>query len=211
MRFSVVPFLGMVSYAGPILGPIIGAYLTKIGFRWADWIALIIAGAVLVYVLLFQPETYQPVLLGWKAKHLRQLTGDDRYQVEEHATAHTLGRRLLKNIYRPFTMTFTEPIILIFSLYLTIIYFVLFTFLNGYPYIFSQTYGISTSETFLLWIALLVGDFIALPLIPLIYGWAKKAAAAGNLTPELCLWYGMLGGSIVLPISLWWLAWTCYV
>jgi MFS family permease len=206
-----VPVGAMTSYAGPIVGPIIGAYLPQIGFRWADWIAMILAGGTLVVVFFFQPETYKPVLLGWRAKHLRDLTGDDRYQVEEHAGTHTLGSRLLVNLYRPFLMTYTEPIILVFTFYLTIIYVVLFTFLNGYPYIFQQTYGISGSLTFILWTALLVGDLLALPLIPLIYGWAKKAAAAGTLTPELCLWYGMLGGSILLPISLWWMAWTSYV
>lgn len=206
-----VPVGAMTSYAGPIVGPIIGAYLPQIGFRWADWIALIISGAILVYVFLFQPETYRPVLLGWRAKHLRDMTGDNRYQVDEDISTHTLGSRLLVNIYRPFLMVYTEPIILVFAFYLTIIYIVLFTFLNGYPYIFQQTYGISGSLTFILWTALLIGDLAALPLIPLIYGWAKKAAAAGTLTPELCLWFGMLGGSICLPISLWWMAWTCYV
>ncbi|KAK8135146.1 multidrug transporter [Apiospora sp. TS-2023a] len=30
------------------------------------------------------------------------------------------------------------------------------------------------------------------------------------LTPEICLWYGMLGGSISLLVSFWWMAWTCY-
>ncbi|KAK8863198.1 MFS general substrate transporter [Apiospora arundinis] len=158
------------------------------------------------------PETYAPMLLEWRAKHLRALTGDDRYRVGERATTttHTLGRRLLVNLYRHFLMVYTEPIILIFTFYLTIVYFVLFTFLNGYPFIFQQTYGISQSLTFILWTALLVGDLLALPLIPLIYGWAKKAAAGGTLTPEICLWYGMLGGSISLPVSLWWMAWTCY-
>ncbi|KAK0637392.1 major facilitator superfamily domain-containing protein [Bombardia bombarda] len=204
----VVPVGAMTSYAGPIVGPIIGAYLP--GFRWADWVSLIIAGAVLAYVVIFQPETYRPVLLEWRAKHLRDLTGDSRYRVDEHATTHTLAKRLLVNLYRPFLMTATEPIILIFTFYLTIVYFVLFTFLNGFPFIFQQTYGISVPLTFIIFVALLVGDLAALPLVPIIYGWAKKAAAAGTLTPEICLWYGMLGGSILLPISLWWLAWTCY-
>lgn len=199
----------MTSYAGPLLGPIIGAYLP--GWRWADWTALIIAAGTLIYVFLFQPETYQPVLLEWRAKHLRDLTGDDRYQVGGLASTHTLGRRLMVNLYRPFVMVSTEPIILVFTFYLTIIYFVLFTFLNGYPYIFQETYGISHSLTFILFVALLIGDLAALPLIPLIYGWAKKAAVSGTLTPETCRWYGMLGGSIMLPISLWWMAWTCYV
>ncbi|KAK7978733.1 hypothetical protein PG988_006223 [Apiospora saccharicola] len=205
-----IPFGAITSYAGPLLGPIVGAYLLAIGFRWADWVSLIFAGAFLVYVFLLQPETYQPVLLEWRASHIRQLTGDNRYQVGEHAITHNLGGRLLVNIYRPFSMVYTEPIILNFTFYLTVVYFVLFTFLNGYPFIFQQTYSISQSLTFILWTALLVGDFLALPLFPLIYGWSKKAAAAGTLTPEICLWYGMLGGSISLPMSLWWMAWTFY-
>ncbi|KAK8078614.1 hypothetical protein PG996_004784 [Apiospora saccharicola] len=159
-----IPFGAITSYAGPLLGPIVGAYLLAIGFRWADWVSLIFAGAVLVYVFLLQPETYQPVLLEWRASHIRQ-----------------------------------QPFILNFTFYLTVVYFVLFTFLNGYPFIFQQTYSISQSLTFILWTALLVGDFLALPLFPLIYGWSKKAAAAGTLTPEICLWYGMLGGSISPP------------
>ncbi|KAK8093366.1 Major facilitator superfamily domain- general substrate transporter [Apiospora hydei] len=201
-----VPFATMTSYAGPLLGPVVGAYLPRLGFRWADWVALIFGGAVLVYVVLWQPETYRPVLLEWRAERICELTGNDRHRIGDHATAHTLGRRLLVNIYRPFLMVRTEPIILIFTFYLTVIYVVLFTFLNGYPFIFQQTYGISRSLTFILWTALL----LTLPLIPLVYGWAKKAAAAGALTPEICLWYGMLGGSIALPVSLWWMAWTCY-
>ncbi|KAK6844379.1 Major facilitator superfamily domain- general substrate transporter [Apiospora arundinis] len=207
-----IPVGAMTSYAGPLLGPIVGAYLPVLGFRWADSLSFIFAGAILLYVSLLQPETYAPVLLEWRAKHLRALTGDDRYRVGEHATTttHTLGRRLLVNLYRPFLMVYTEAIILIFTFYLTLVYFVLFTFLNGYPFVFQQTYEISQSLTFILWTALLVGDLLALPLIPLIYSWAKKAAAAGTLTPEVCLWYGMLGRFISIPVSLWWMAWTCY-
>ncbi|KAK3389474.1 major facilitator superfamily domain-containing protein [Podospora didyma] len=173
----VVPVGAITAYAGPLLGPIIGAYVPEIGFHRADWISLILAGAVPVFVFLFQPETYRPV--------------------EEYATTRDLGRRFLVNIYRPFVLTHNEPIILIFTLYLTIIYFVLFTFLK-WPL------------TFILFAALLIGNLAAIPLVPLIYGWAKKTVGARTLTPELCLWNSMLGGSAMLPISLWWLAWTCY-
>ncbi|KAK8005907.1 Major facilitator superfamily domain- general substrate transporter [Apiospora marii] len=97
--------------------------------------------------------------IGW---YIRSRTGDGRYRAGEHATAHTLGRRLLVNIYRPFLM----------------------------------------SLIFILWTALLVGDLLALPLIPLVYSWPKKVAAAGMMTLEICLWYRMLGGSIALPPSI---------
>ncbi|KAK3364876.1 hypothetical protein B0T24DRAFT_598204 [Lasiosphaeria ovina] len=29
--------------------------------------------------------------------------------------------------------------------------------------------------------------------------------------PEMCLWFSMLGGSVLLPAPLWWMAWSCYV
>ncbi|KAI1081859.1 MFS general substrate transporter [Whalleya microplaca] len=211
-----LPFYTMVAYAGPIAGPIIGAYLPGVGFRWADWISLIISGAMLIVVILALPETYSPLLLEWKASHFRELTGDSRYQVNEHASLRTLGQHLITNVYRPFLMTYTEPIILVFSFYLTILYIVLFTFLNGYPYIFQETYGITEPLTYILWCGMLAGDGVALMLIPVVYGWTKKAVAKAEangkeVEPEVCMYWSMMGGSFFLPISLFWMGWTCYV
>ncbi|EFX05474.1 c6 zinc finger domain containing protein [Grosmannia clavigera kw1407] len=214
ITFSL-PFVTLTSYGGPILGPIISAYLPDIGYRWADWISAIFAGVILILVFLFQPETYSPTLLEWRASHLCELTGDPRFCSQGHASAGLLGRRLLTNMLRPFSLTYTEPIILVFSFYLTILYIVLFTFLNGFPFIFGDTYGISNSLTFLIFTALLVGDFVAILLIPIVYGWTKKASVRAadrgqNLAPEVCLYFAMLGGSILMPISIFWIGWTCY-
>ena len=113
-------------------------------------------------------------------------------------------------------MIWTEPIILIFSFYLILLYFVLFTFLNGYPFIFTKVHGITTSMTFIIWTAMMPGVFVAMALIPFIYSLTKKAAAkaaaAGQpLQPEVSLHWAMAGASILMPISLFWMAWTCYV
>lgn len=210
-----LPFATICAYAGPILGPVIGAYTPEIGFQWADWISMIIMGTALVFVFLLQPETYGPILLEWRAKHLRQLTGDDRYRTE-HESAASLPKRLLTNSYRPFTMVWTEPIILVFTFYLILLYFVLFTFLNGYEYIFRRPYGISNGLTYILWTAMLPGVVIAVAMIPLLYHLTKKAAAkaAANgqmLQPEVSLYWAMAGASILMPISLFWMGWTCYV
>ncbi|KAL8701427.1 MAG: hypothetical protein Q9201_004911 [Fulgogasparrea decipioides] len=209
-----LPLVTFAAYAGPRMGPVIGAYTPEIGFAWADWISLIIVGAALLFVLLAQPETYSPVLLEWRAKHLRDLTGDKRYQAT-HASASSLGTRLLTNVYRPFTMIWTEPIILVFSFYLVLLYFVLFTFLNGYPFIFTRVYGITTSMTFIIWTAMMPSIFVAMALIPYVYSLTKKAtakaAAAGQpLQPEVSLYWAMAGASILMPVSLFWMAWTCY-
>lgn len=212
-----LPLVTLTAYTGPILGPVIGAYTSQIGFAWADWISMIIAGFAFIIVIIGQPETFSPILLEWRAKHLRDLTGDDRYRAE-HALSPTtsLATRLLSNVYRPFMMIWTEPLILIFSFYLVLLYFVLFTFLNGYPFIFAKVYDISSSLTYLIFAAMIPGVFVALALIPLFYGLTKKAArkaeAEGKaLQPEVSLYWAMAGASILMPISLFWMAWTCYV
>ena len=210
-----LPFATFCAYSGPILGPVVGAYTPEIGFAWADWISMLIMGATIIFVLLAQPETYSPLLLEWRAKHLRDLTGDSRYHTE-HTSVSSLGPRLLSNLYRPFVMIWTEPIILIFTFYLVLLYFVLFTFLGGYEAIFTRTYGISTSLTYILWVAMLPGVFIAMVMIPFVYSLTKKSAAKSMaegkpLQPEVSLYWAMAGASILMPVSLFWMAWTCYV
>lgn len=209
-----LPFTTFTAYSGPILGPVIGAYTPEIGFAWADWISMILIAVAFVIVIVGFPETYSPILLEWRAKHLRDLTGDERYRAP-HASG-PLGSRLLINVYRPFTMIWTEPIILVFSFYLVLLYFALFAFLNGYPYIFQYPYGISTSLTYIIFVAMMPGVGVALALIPFMWHLTKKAAAkareAGQETPpEVSLYWAMAGASILMPVSLFWMAWTCYV
>ena len=210
-----LPFATFCAYSGPSIGPVVGAYTPEIGFAWADWISMLVMGATIIFVLLAQPETYSPLLLEWRAKHLRDLTRDSRYRTE-YASVSSLGPRLLTNLYRPFVMIWTEPIILVFTFYLILLYFVLFTFLSGYEAIFTRTYGISTSLTYILWVAMLPGVFIAMAMIPYVYYLTKKSAAKSkaegkSLQPEVSLYWAMAGASILMPISLFWMAWTCYV
>ena len=210
-----LPFATFCAYSGPIIGPVVGAYTAEIGFAWADWISMLVMGATIIFVLLAQPETYSPLLLKWRAKHLRDLTGDSRYRTE-YACVRSLGPRLLANLYRPFVMIWTESIILVFTSYLILLYFVLFTFLSGYEAIFTRTYGISTSLIYILWVAMLPGVFIAMAMIPYVYYLTKKSAAKSkaegkSLQPEVSLYWAMAGASILMPISLFWMTWTCYV
>ena len=210
-----LPFATFCAYSGPIIGPVVGAYTPEIGFAWADWISMLVMGATIIFVLLAQPETYSPLLLEWRAKHLRDLTGDSRYRTE-YASVSSLGPRLLTNLYRPFVMIWSEPIILVFTFYLILLYFVLFTFLSGYEAIFTRPYGISTSFTYILWVAMLPGVFIAGAMIPYVYHLTKKSASKSKaegkpLQPEVSLYWAMAGASILMPISLFWMAWTCYV
>ncbi|KAH7460939.1 putative efflux pump [Fusarium oxysporum f. sp. matthiolae] len=206
------PVYAIPAFAGPMIGQMIGSYIpVTLGWRWLEWIMLIMGGAVLVLILLFQPETYGNLILSWKASILRKETGDGRYRSPMEMNRETLGHRLKLSVYRPFAMFYSELIIILVSLYLTIIYIVLFTFLEGYAYVFGQTYGISESLTSLCWAGMLFGILLVGFIVPVVYSLTAKAQfreKACGFAPEMRLWYTMLGGAPAVPISLFWMGWT---
>ena len=136
-RVFAFPVFANAAFMGPIFGPVVGGFVGQsklLSWRWCEWITLIISGAVLTVVVLFQPETFAPILLKWKATHLREITGDDRYVAEVEIRADPFWTRLLHALYRPFVLTAREPIVVLFALYLTVVYIILFTFLAIYLY-----------------------------------------------------------------------------
>ncbi|KAJ5158576.1 uncharacterized protein N7500_008227 [Penicillium coprophilum] len=206
------PAYAIPSFVGPMIGQIIGSYIpTHLGWRWLEWIMLIMGGVTLVIILLLQPETYGNLLLYWKAKILREETGDERYKAPMEMKNESLGRRLLISVYRPFVLVHSELIIILMCLYLTVIYIILFTFLEGYRYIFGDTYGLSQEMTGIVWAGMLCGTLLVSFLVPVVYSWtATECKKTSSITPETRLWYAMLGGAPAVPISLFWMGWTSY-
>lgn len=97
-------------------------------------------------------------------------------------------------------------------------YIILFTFLDGYTYIFGRTYNFSQGLTGLAFLGIAVGLCLATLLVPLIHHWAKRDLAAlqqasgdprAKLPPEKRLYFAMFGAPAI-PISLFWMGWTNY-
>ena len=107
------------------------------------------AGIVFAINLFFLPETHPAVLQAWKARQLRHLTSDNRYQAQSEISQVSFQQRVKHALTRPFVLGM-EPIVIAISIYLTIIWTVLFIFLDGYPIIFQQTYKLSEGITNLL-------------------------------------------------------------
>jgi hypothetical protein len=226
------PMYAILSFGGPILAPVIASFIGQtgvLGWQWTAWIILIASGAIFVLVLLFQPETYSPLLLKWKGKQLRQQTGDSRFRSAMEMEKVSLSSRIGGAMKRQFLITFHEPIILLISLYMTVLYIVLFTFFDGYTYIFTDVHGLSQGLTNIVWVAMYVGILLAGLLVLPVYRWTKKdfTAAAQEINgtdpasdpraldnvhtkPEIRLWFAMFGAPMI-PISLFWMGWTDYV
>ncbi|KAK9470912.1 major facilitator superfamily domain-containing protein [Dipodascopsis tothii] len=213
------PLYAIPCFAGPMLGPVICSYIGTghIGsWHWVEWIMLIFTALTLTIVLLFQPETYAPLLLKWKAHHLRTAVGDDRYRADMEIIKTPLLTRMKIALSRPFFLTIHEPIVMLISLYMGVVYIVLFTFFDGYTFVFAEVYGTSEGVTNLCFLAMAMGNFSGVIMVPFVYSKTKKvfekAAAEGRteVQPEVRLWYAMLGASFAIPISLLWMGWTDY-
>ncbi|THC93110.1 hypothetical protein EYZ11_007422 [Aspergillus tanneri] len=114
------PFYAIFSFSGPILAPVIASFMGQgsLSWRWANWIILIMSSCVLGIVVFLQPETYSLLLLKWKAKHFRTVTGDSRFVSEMDMSHAELGpfRRIYGALKREFLLTLREPIVILISL-----------------------------------------------------------------------------------------------
>ncbi|KAH8689519.1 MFS transporter [Talaromyces proteolyticus] len=216
-RVFAFPMFACFSFLGPLIGPVVGGWVGEsntLSWRWTEWITLIASGVILSIVVLIQPETYHPILLKWKAEHLRRLTGDKRYRGGIEIRKTPLATRLVRAIYRPVLMFIREPIIILFGLYLSTIYIVLFTFLTGYTFIFTDIYGLSQGMTGVCFVGQMIGVLSCGAFIPLNAHLRKRDIARARVlgpdvkvAPESRLYWAMLGAPAI-PISLFWMGWT---
>ncbi|PTB62736.1 MFS general substrate transporter [Trichoderma citrinoviride] len=213
-RAFVFPIIAWVNVIGPVIAPIASGWLVSnpnLGWRWPDWMTLIISGAAFLLALLFLPETYLPLLLDWKAKEFRRLTGDQRY-FSEHAASASLPGRLRQNIKLGVTFFSTEVIVTVLGFYLLLLYTLLFTSLSGFDYIFKETYELSTGFTGSCFASIAIGSTVFTFSAPSWYFWARRATAhvhGASVKPEFRLWPAIVTAPM-LPVCLFWLGWTNY-
>ena len=121
--FSAAPFLG------PAIGPLVGGFLGDAsGWRWLYWLQLILAGVSWFLITFTVPETYAPELLKRRAKKLRKAENDPAYVTEAELDSRPLGEKLRIFFFRPFQLLFLEPIVLFISIYMSVLYGLLYMF-----------------------------------------------------------------------------------
>lgn len=125
--FSAAPF------AGPAIGPLIGGYLSDSnGWRWLYWFLLIIASVAYILITFTIPETYAPTILSRRAKKLRKQTGDQTYVTEQDLDTRPFMERAKVFLLRPFQLLFSEMIVLLISLYMSVLYGLLYMFCESF-------------------------------------------------------------------------------
>ncbi|KAL8835690.1 MAG: hypothetical protein Q9170_003229 [Blastenia crenularia] len=209
--FAAAPF------TGPTLGPIVGGFVGEtVGWRWLEGVMAIFAGTLWILGALTIPETYAPVLLRKRAAKLTEETGKIyRSKLEAGKPKPSLIKTFSVALSRPWILLFKEPIVLLLSIYMAIIYGTLYSLFGAFPIVYQEDRHWSQGIGSLPFLSVLVGMLLAVVYtIPdnKRYQRAEKVAirqGAIGAPPEARLPPCMIG-SICLPIGLFVFAWTNY-
>jgi len=195
---------------GPIIGPICGGFIAeRLGWRWAYWILVSVAGTVTILITIFMKESNITILLQRKTARLS-------HDLDRHDLAPLLQLKLTKgelirrSLIRPIKLLTRSPIALLISLYIATIYSTLYLLFTTIPTVFEDVYGWSPQFTGLAYIGLGIGMTGSLLYIILTND-AKvaklRARNNGRFEPEMRLAETPFF-AICMPIGLIWYGWV---
>jgi MFS family permease len=166
-------------FLGPALGPLVGGYATA-------------------------------KILSRRAKRLRiVLPGNDKSVLES-------AKFFLRvQLTRPIHMGLTEPIVGLFTLYIAMNFAMLYSFFTVFEEIMRDVYGFGLDQSGLTFLGLGAGCIIGCAAIIILNKTlvkkqiqkSREKGQGGKVIPESRLHIAM-AGSVLIPISLFWFAWT---
>jgi MFS family permease len=197
---------------GPVLGPVVGGYLGEaVSWRYIMVLITCLTGAMLIAQAIYVPETYAPVLLRHRARELEKHSGKVHISKLDHMQGpKSVWETLKVAMSRPWVLLFKEPIVLILSIYMAIIYGTLYMMFAAFPIVFQQGRGWSQGQSGLAFFGTAVGMAFALVYMFWENRRFNRVAAAfpqGRAPPEARL-IPTMAAAVFLPIGLFWFAWT---
>ncbi|KAK1145084.1 hypothetical protein N8T08_004514 [Aspergillus melleus] len=205
--FAGAPFLG------PTLGPVIGGFLGEnAGWRWVQGFLATFTGLIWIVTIFLVPETYAPVLLRKRADKLTQLSGGQhiyRSKLDLERGRVSVATAFGSSLLRPWILLFAEPIVLLLSIYMAIIYGTLYMLFDAFPIVFQNIRGWSQGIGSLPFLGVMTGMMIAVGCN--MYDNKRYVREhrkhRGFAPPEARLPPTMVG-AVAIPIGLFWFAWT---
>ncbi|KAJ9300976.1 hypothetical protein DTO271G3_2140 [Paecilomyces variotii] len=140
--------------AGPVLGPVIGGFISAgKGWRWTFWLLAILGGTCGLVALFLMRETHPKVLLERKAARLRATTGNPAFRSR---LSHPLmpGQVLVQVLLGPCMLLIRSPILFIISLYVALVFGVMYLLFTTFTEVFEAQYGFHPSLSGLAYLGL---------------------------------------------------------
>ncbi|CZR41599.1 putative mfs-multidrug-resistance transporter [Fusarium proliferatum ET1] len=191
----------VATFCGPTVGPVIGNLATlKLGWRWTAWLTLIggvIFGSI---AFLLTPETSEVVILRQRSKGNTSVTLSRIYRPER-------GISIFVQSYltKPVRMFVREPILIFFTIYMSLAYGIIYLTFTMYPLAFVTVRGWSRMDGSLPFIGMTIGVVLAcigISLHSIYYIQQSRVHVPERRLPP------MIAGSILLSAGIFWFGWT---
>ncbi|KII89830.1 hypothetical protein PLICRDRAFT_40003 [Plicaturopsis crispa FD-325 SS-3] len=200
---------------GPIFGSLIGFFVAAHSEGSALWVLRVhfFFALALLPCAIFLPETHGPTILAHRAQQLRAHGHTNAFA--SHELRQITKRDLIhSHVIRPGAMLLTEPIAQGAAIWIGISYGIVYFFFEVFPVVFIQQHGIPFQLCGLTFMGIPLGMGILCAFIDPLLKMSKKLPLPGveRKNPpieeqEARLKLTLLG-CIIMPVSLFWFAWT---
>ncbi|KAH8650385.1 major facilitator superfamily domain-containing protein [Tricladium varicosporioides] len=202
------------------LGPLVSGLFAR--WRWAFWVQVIMGVVLVAIFTFFFKETRGSVLLSRKAEALNQYYQNCeqagwlprervRWKIQSDENIQSIGKMLRTSACRPFLLLFTEPTIILFSLWLSFAWAILYLAFGSIPLLFTTSHHFTSQQSSAIFSSICVGSMISTLLSVFRVSLFKQPRQwVGPLrVPEASL-YSTCAESLLLPVGLLWLGWSQY-
>lgn len=197
---------------GPCVGPVAGGYIVQsLGWRWVFWIIAIAAGLIASACYFLVRETYHPTLIARKVRRLQKETGNiELYNSLEDRTIND-AERLKTALVRPIKILFLLPPVFIMSLYIAVVFGIMYLLFSTITFVFGQQYDFSTGTVGLAFLPTGIRCMVGMVLFGALTDMMVKRSMAKGREPvpedRLPIYLTLTSGCIV-PASLFWCGWA---
>ncbi|KAI0390272.1 putative MFS multidrug transporter [Xylariaceae sp. FL0594] len=153
---------GLGPLLGPVIGPVVGGFLSAgPGWRWTFWLVAILSGLATVGTFLFMRETHPNVLLERRAARLRRETGDQAIR-SKYDKGLKGSQVLFAPLIRPTQLLLFSPIVLVMSVFVALVFGLLYLLFAAFSPLFETIYGFSTIASGLSYLGIGIGEVVGL-------------------------------------------------
>ncbi|KAH8104996.1 MFS general substrate transporter [Phellopilus nigrolimitatus] len=193
------------------VGPVFSGWIemnANLGWRWIQWVSVIIDGAFFIVMVITMKETRSSVLLTRSARRLREESGDLRYRARIEDERGSLRSLILLSCTRPIYLLFTEPVVASFSLWVGFAWGVLYVLVESISPAFQELHNFNIGEVGTVFVTMLIGSIFGY-MSNQFYQERIYKKRVGVKGKEARLYSACFAG-ILFPASMFLYAWTSY-
>ncbi|KAF4976577.1 hypothetical protein FZEAL_6777 [Fusarium zealandicum] len=195
-------FLTLASYLGAAFGPIIGGFVFAAkGPAWLSWVTLLFATVAMAFGAAM-PETYNREILRTRIRYNRS-----GIKLSCAQSGVTLGEMAHITLFTPLKMLFTEPLVILVSLYLGLNFAIVFQWFISVPAALNAAYAFNVKQAGLAFFSAVGGVVLALVSSSLLEALFSRKRKHGMESIEKRLIPAMFGSFLVAG-SLFWIGFT---